>query len=83
MAYIVAPLEIIGGLALIFGVLVPYASALIIGILSVAIVTVTFSKGFIGGYEFDFTLLVLAIVTLITGSFKKSISVPTNKRKIM
>ncbi|MBC1605192.1 DoxX family protein [Paenilisteria rocourtiae] len=81
MAYIVAPLEIIGGLALIFGVLVPYASALIIGILSVAIVTVTFSKGFIGGYEFDFTLLVLAIVTLITGSFKKVFQfLPTNEK---
>ncbi|AQY50332.1 hypothetical protein PWEIH_08001 [Listeria weihenstephanensis FSL R9-0317] len=71
MAYVVALIELVGGLALVFGVLVPYVSALFIGVLGVAIVTVKFSSGFLGGYEPEFVLLVLAIVTLLTGSFKK------------
>ncbi|MBA3926002.1 DoxX family protein [Listeria rustica] len=71
MAYIVASIELVGGLALVFGVLVPYVSALFVIVLAVAIVTVKFSSGFLGGYEPEFVLMVLAIVTLITGSFKK------------
>lgn len=71
MAYVVALIELVGGLALVFGVLVPYVSALFVVVLAVAIVTVKFSSGFLGGYEPEFVLLVLSVVTLMTGSFKK------------
>lgn len=71
MGYIVASIELVGGLALTFGVLVPYVSALFIGILGVAIVTVKLSDGFLGGFEPEFVLVVLAVVTLITSPLKK------------
>ncbi|MBC1458428.1 DoxX family protein [Listeria newyorkensis] len=81
MAYIVALIELVGGLALVFGVLVPYVSALFVVVLAVAIVTVKFSSGFLGGYEPEFVLLVLSVVTLITGSFKKVFQfVPANEK---
>ncbi|MBC1210572.1 DoxX family protein [Listeria booriae] len=71
MGYVVASIELVGGLALAFGVLVPYVSALFIGILGVAIVTVKLSDGFLGGFEPEFVLVVLAVVTLITSPLKK------------
>ncbi|EUJ23579.1 DoxX family protein [Listeria grandensis] len=81
MGYVVASIELVGGLALAFGVLVPYISILFIGILGVAIVTVKFSSGFLGGYEPEFVLVVLSVVTLITGSFKKVFQfLPTNEK---
>ncbi|EUJ27913.1 DoxX family protein [Listeria cornellensis] len=81
MAYIVAIIELVGGLALVFGVLVPYVSALFVVVLAVAIVTVKFSSGFLGGYEPEFVLLVLSVVTLITGSFKQVFQfLPTNEK---
>lgn len=81
MAYIVALIELVGGLALVFGVLVPYVSALFVVVLAVAIVTVKFSSGFLGGYEPEFVLLVLSVVTLITGSFKQVFQfLPANEK---
>lgn len=71
MAYIVASIELVGGVALVFGVLVPYISVLIAGVLVGAIVTVKLSSGFLGGYEYEFVLLVLSLVTLMTAPFKK------------
>lgn len=81
MAYVVAVIELVGGLALVFGVLVPYVSALFVVVLAVAIVTVKFSSGFLGGYEPEFVLLVLSVVTLITGSFKQVFQfLPANEK---
>ncbi|KGL43969.1 hypothetical protein EP58_05805 [Listeria newyorkensis] len=81
MAYVVAVIELVGGLALVFGVLVPYVSALFVVVLAVAIVTVKFSSGFLGGYEPEFVLLVLSVVTLITGSFKQIFQfLPANEK---
>ncbi|MBC6309222.1 DoxX family protein [Listeria sp. FSL L7-1582] len=71
MAYIVASIELVGGVALAFGVLVPYISVLIAGVLVGAIVTVKLSSGFLGGYEYEFVLLVLSLVTLMTAPLKK------------
>ncbi|KGL39056.1 hypothetical protein EP56_14160 [Listeriaceae bacterium FSL A5-0209] len=81
MAYVVAVIELVGGLALVFGVLVPYVSGLFVVVLAVAIVTVKFSSGFLGGYEPEFVLLVLSVVTLITGSFKQVFQfLPANEK---
>lgn len=81
MAYVVAVIELVGGLALVFGMLVPYVSALFVVVLAVAIVTVKFSSGFLGGYEPEFVLLVLSVVTLITGSFKQVFQfLPANEK---
>lgn len=49
----IALLEVIGGLAILFGILTRIASALFIIEMIGVIVTAKLSKGFIGGYEFD------------------------------
>lgn len=61
MAVIVALVEALGGLAIIFGVGMRIAAALIAIVMVVAIVTVKFSAGFFGGYELDLVLLLVAI----------------------
>jgi uncharacterized membrane protein YphA (DoxX/SURF4 family) len=65
MAYIVAFLELIGGIALIIGVATRYFSIGFILLLIGAIVTVKLPVGLLGnsqmaGYELDLALLVLA-----------------------
>ena len=49
--------ETLGGAALIFGAAVPIAALVLAIDMAVAILKVTLSKGFMGGYEFELTLL--------------------------
>ncbi|MBI1796360.1 MAG: DoxX family protein [Candidatus Eisenbacteria bacterium] len=68
--------EAAGGALLALGAATPLAAALIIGVMSVAIVTVHWSKGFFnhnGGYEFPLALAVGAVSIVVTGAGRYSV----------
>lgn len=60
LAYIVAAIELLGGLAILFGLWHRLAGWLLAAVMLGAIITVKGSKGFVGGYELDFVLLLVA-----------------------
>ena len=59
--------ELGGGLLLATGFLTPLAGLLLATVMLNAIATVVFPKGFLGGYEFELTLLTVAIALVATG----------------
>lgn len=67
-AYVVATIELIGGIALILGIGTRYVSALIVLLMAGAIIKVQLAAGFIGGYAYDLVLLVVAVHLVINGS---------------
>lgn len=72
-AFIVATLEIGGAIAMFAGVLTRITAVLyIISMLSTTFV-VKLSRGFVGGFEVDLLLLVMAASLLITGPGRISI----------
>ena len=68
LAYIVATIELVGGIALILGVGTRVVSALIGLIMVGAIFKVNFAIGFLDGYAYDFVLLFVAIYLVLNGS---------------
>ena len=73
MAYVVALIELIGGLALIFGIGTRIVSALLAIVLLVATLKVKLDVGFLGngqmaGYELDLSMLGIAVYLLLNGS---------------
>ncbi|CAG9623024.1 DoxX family protein [Sutcliffiella rhizosphaerae] len=60
-AYVIALIELIGGLAMILGLGTRIAAILFVLIMAVAIVKVKFSVGFLDGYELDLALMVISI----------------------
>lgn len=72
LGYVVAFIELFGGIALILGIGTRVVSALIALVLIGAIFTSKLSLGFMGseaaGYELDIALLSIAVVLLISGS---------------
>jgi putative oxidoreductase len=69
-------LEFIGGLAILLGILTRIAAGLLAIDMIGAILLVTLSKGFIGGYELD--LLYLAIMVSLMISRPGSLSIEKN-----
>ncbi|MFX3625636.1 MAG: DoxX family protein [Ectobacillus sp.] len=72
-AYIVAPVELIGGLLLVVGLFTRYASVLLALVMAGAILKVKLGAGFVGangaaGYEFDLVLLAGLIHLFLSGS---------------
>jgi putative oxidoreductase len=70
-AYIVALIELVGGLAMVLGVGTRIISVLFAVVLAVAIVKVKLAGGFLGngqmaGYELDLALLAVSIFLAIT-----------------
>ncbi len=60
-AWLIAALELMGGLALLLGVLVrPFAALLAIE-MAVAIYKVRLPQGFLGGWEFESSLLIVLV----------------------
>lgn len=72
-AWIVALVETFGGLLLVVGLLTRFAAALICGVIIVAILQVTAEQGFIGGFELDFSLLMIAIALILMGGGRLSV----------
>jgi putative oxidoreductase len=67
MALVAGLSELGGGLMLATGFLTPLASFLLATVMLNAIATVVWPKGFFGGYEFELTLLTVAIALAATG----------------
>jgi putative oxidoreductase len=68
LAYVVALIELVGGIALVIGLFSRVVSVLISLLMVGAIVKVQLASGFLGGYELDLALLVMAIFIAINGS---------------
>jgi putative oxidoreductase len=78
----IALVEVIGGLAILFGVLTRIASALLIIEMIGAILMVKLSKGFVGGYEFELLLISIGITLFMMGPGKISIENYILKREL-
>ncbi|MEH7356875.1 DoxX family protein [Neobacillus drentensis] len=73
MAYVVASIEVIGGIALIIGLGTRIVSALFVFLMIGAIIKVKLAAGFLGngemaGYELELSYLAMALFLAINGS---------------
>lgn len=67
VAYLVAAVELLGGLAIILGVWTKWAGWLLAIVMAAAIILVKGKMGFIGGYELDLPLLLTALGIAFAG----------------
>ncbi|GIM46343.1 putative oxidoreductase CatD [Collibacillus ludicampi] len=67
-AYVIATLEVLGGIALVLGIGTRIVSTLFAFDMLGAIFTARLKAGFMGGYEFELALLVISISLALTGS---------------
>lgn len=74
-AFVVGVVEFFGGIALVFGFATQIA-ALLIAINMLVAIKVNFRRGFVGGYEFDLVLLVIALSLVLTGAGAYAIDLP-------
>jgi putative oxidoreductase len=72
LAWAVAIIEVVGGVAMLLGVYTRYAGWALAIIMAVAIAQVKWSKGFAGGYEFEAMLLLasLAAAYIAPGKYR-------------
>ena len=82
LAIPVALLEVIGGFAILFGILTRIASGLIIIEMIGAVVVAKLAKGFVGGYELELLIMAICISLFITGPGRISIEYDVLKREI-
>jgi putative oxidoreductase len=66
-AYLVAYVELIGGISMLIGVFTGWSGVLLAATMVGAIAMVKLTKGFIGGYEFDLMLFLSAIAISLAG----------------
>lgn len=74
MAYVVAWVEFLGGIAVLLGIFSRIAAYLLAITMVVAIFLVKIKAGFLGGYELDLILLVSALVVAWSGAGPYSVS---------
>lgn len=82
LAIPISLLEVIGGIALLVGLVTRIASILFIIEMICASIVVKLSKGFVGGFELDLLLMSVAISLLLTGPGKISVEYDILKREI-
>ena len=82
MALPVGLLEVIGGIALIIGVLARIASILFIIEMIGSTITAKLSKGFVGRYEVDLLLMAVSISLLLTDPGRISVEWNVLKREL-
>lgn len=70
VAYLVAAVEFLGGLALILGAWTTTAGFALAIIMVGAILLVKMGRGFLGGYEFELTLLAASLAIALLGAGK-------------
>ncbi|MGD6844644.1 DoxX family protein [Bacillus infantis] len=68
LAYIVATIELVGGIAMLLGLATRIVGGFFVLVLIGAIVTVQLAAGFIGGYAYDLALLAISAYFLLNGS---------------
>ena len=73
MAVLAGLSELGGGLLFAAGLLTPLAGLALAVVTLNAIATVVWQKGFLGGYEFELTLLTVAIAVVATGPERLSL----------
>jgi putative oxidoreductase len=81
-AFIVATLEIGGAIAMFAGILTRITAVLYIVFMLSTTLAVKLSRGFVGGFEVDLLLLVMAASLLITGPGRISVEWDVLKREI-
>lgn len=72
-AYLVAFIELVGGIALILGLGTRIVSGLFVLVMLGAIIKVKFAAGFLGGFELDLALMVMALYLVLNGSTMLSV----------
>ena len=72
-AYIIATIELVGGIAMFLGLGTKIVACLFALIMLGAIFTVKFSAGFLGGYELDLALLGMSIYIALSKNTALSI----------
>lgn len=72
-AWAVALVETSGGLLIIVGLFTRIAAAALAVLMVVATLKVRLAEGFIGGFELEFTLLMVALALMVTGGGKLSV----------
>jgi putative oxidoreductase len=82
LAMLIGLLEVIGGVALIVGILTRIASILFIIEMLGATIVAKLPKGFVGGYEFDLLLMSISISLILTGPGRASIEWDLIKREL-
>ena len=83
MALPIGLLEVIGGIALLIGVLTRIASILFIIEMTGSTIAAKLSRGFVGGYEVDLLLMAISISLLLTGPGRISIEWNVLKKGII
>ncbi|MEC0665306.1 DoxX family protein [Priestia flexa] len=68
MAYVVAIIELIGGVAVIVGLGTRIVAALFVFVMLGAIFTAKLGASFVGGYELDIALLAMSLHLVFAGS---------------
>jgi putative oxidoreductase len=82
LAVLIALLEVIGGFAILFGILTRIAAGLVVLEMIGSTLHVKLSKGFVGGYELDLLIMAICISLFITGPGRISIEYEVIKREI-
>ena len=72
-AYVVAYIELIGGLAVLLGSFTGWAAMLLAAVMVGAIGMVKLEQGFLGGYEFDLVLFLSAVAVALAGPGKYTV----------
>lgn len=73
MAYVVAAVETLGGIAMLIGYKSRIAGYLLAIVMAVAIILVKSGAGFVGGFEFDLMLLLASLGIALSGSGRYAI----------
>jgi putative oxidoreductase len=82
LALPVGLLEVVGGIALIMGILTRIASILLMIEMIGSTIVAKLPKGFVGGYELDLLLMALSISLILTGPGRLSIEWNILKREL-
>lgn len=73
-AWVVAAVEFVGGILVLIGFMTRISSALIAFVMAVAIVQVKLGDGFLGGWEFELSLMAMALALVLTGAGPLSVA---------